>query len=76
MSNENTFTLVGCWLGILFIFHKPEFPAFPAVPWGPRNTSHISLTPPAPQRTPASTEIVFDTFCSIDCVSSQPLFQK
>lgn len=28
-------------------FHKPELLAFPVVPWGPKNTSHILLTPAA-----------------------------
>lgn len=34
--------------------HKPELLAFPVVPWGPKNTSHILLTPAALWHSPTN----------------------
>lgn len=72
-QSESTFT---CCLCVVDSdnFDKPQFLVFLGVPRGPKNTSHILLTPCALWHPGFNKGIVLDTFCSIDSLSATSLY--
>lgn len=72
--SQNQLLHAVCVLWTQITLHKPQFLVFLGVPRGPKNTSHILLTPCALWHPGFNKGIVLDTFCSIDSLSATSLY--